>query len=304
MKVRPRNPVFLPLAKPSLPLAKLVPRQMSEFAPKGALAAMGALLLALSPGDSFAQDVDADTWIQLSGYYPKVDTKVGIARADDPDFRTLIDLESDLDLSDRDILPSLAAGTRLGGNWLIEGEYYRLKRSGERSIAREIVFDGVTYPVSAELSSSFASNVYRLAVGYSFVRQNNLELGASLGIHATDFTVKLQGEGRAAGGSITTEARARDVLAPLPTIGLYGAVSPAPKVLLGAKGDFLSLKIDDYDGRLINLQASASYAVTRNLKIGVLYRYVDYRLDVEKERYTGRMAYKFQGPGLFLGLQF
>lgn len=251
-----------------------------------------------------AQQIDDDYWIQAGVYFPDVDTEVSIAPPDDPDFKTLLDLESDLDLSDRDSLPSFTAGMRISEHWQIQGEFYTLKRSGTTSLGRDIIFDGVTYPVSASVSSGFDSDVYRLSVGYSFLRQPNLEIGASLGVHATNFDVFIEGEAQAGNAGVSTEFRQRELLAPLPTVGLYLMASPLPRIGLGAQVDYLSLKVGDYDGKLLNLQAEATYAITGNVRIGAMYRYVDYQVDIEKERYTGRVAYTFNGPAVFLEVGF
>lgn|GEM_PF-332414 len=274
----------------------------TRIAPALASLLAGAGILACAP--AHAQSADDGTWIRLAGFLPDVDTKVSVARPDQVDFATLIDLESDLDLSDRDVLPAITVGTRLGGNWRVEGEFFRLRRSGEQSIAREIVFDGVTYPVAAAVSSEFNSDVYRLSFGYSFIREEKLEIGAALGIHATNFEVALSGEASAGGGAVSTQVRRRDVLAPLPTLGVYLAYEPIPSLHLGAQVDYLSLSIGDYDGELLNLEARASYAITGGVKIGALYRKVDYRLDITKRDYTGRMEYQFDGPALFLEFDF
>lgn len=86
----------------------------------------------------------------------------------------------------------------------------------------------------------------------------------------------------------------------MPTLGLYGAYQVAPRLLVGGRVDYLSLKVSDYDGRLINAEARLSYRVFDNVGAGVMYRYVDYNLDIEKERWNGEIAYKFKGPALFL----
>jgi len=86
----------------------------------------------------------------------------------------------------------------------------------------------------------------------------------------------------------------------MPTIGLFASYEVMPRLTLGGRLDFLSLGIDDYDGRLINAQAQLAYRFMKNIGAGVMYRYVDYRVDVEKERYTGRLTYSFSGPALFI----
>jgi hypothetical protein len=98
--------------------------------------------------------------------------------------------------------------------------------------------------------------------------------------------------------------RRRDVLAPLPTLGLFGTYEIANNLTLGGRVDFMSLGIDDYDGRLLNLLANLIYRFIENAGIGIGFRHVDYRVDVEKNDWVGRADYKFSGPTVFLSLGF
>jgi hypothetical protein len=106
----------------------------------------------------------------------------------------------------------------------------------------------------------------------------------------------LEGEGRVGDAAASVERRARSVLAPLPTVGVYGRYEPIPKLTLAARVDYLQLKISDYRGSLINVEASASYRVFPNVGIGAMYRHVDYQLDVDRDDWNGGVAYRFSGP--------
>jgi hypothetical protein len=215
-----------------------------------------------------------------------------------------IDLEGDLDLADRKGLPAFMAGARIGERWSIVGEYYGLDRSASANVKRDITFDDVVYPTGANVASSFDTKVYRVAVGYAFLQRETFELGASLGLHVTEFKITLQGEGRLGGTPVQSEIRKRDALAPLPTLGLYGAYAFTPRLTATARVDYLSLKVGDYDGRLTNSEIRLNYRVFDHVGFGAGYRYVDYNLDIDKERWNGEMAYKFKGPVLFVQAAF
>ena len=263
-----------------------------------ALLATGA---ALHAAPAAAQGMDDNYWLEVAFYWPSVDTSLQLNSTTNNTIGTDVDFESDLNLDKGEALPALEAGARLGRNWRLTAEYFALGRSGEASLSRNIVVEDVTYPVNAVVNSEFDSDVYRFSVGYSFVRNDSVELGGAHGLHATDFTVSLTGLGSVNGSPVaTTQTRAKDFLAPLPTIGLYGNYEVAPGFVLGANVDFLSLKVGDYDGRLVNAQVELSYQVARNFAIGANYRYVDYRVDVEKDTYTGRLTYQFNGPSVFV----
>lgn len=264
------------------------------------LALLGcASIMAFGAGASqaSAQTLAKDYWINGQAYYPKVDTNVRVTAETAQEIGTDIDFETDLGFDDRDFLPAVTVGARF--NRVVVGfDYFRLKRSSTAELAREITFDDTTYPLNAEVTSGFNSNIYRLTVGYSFVRKEDLEIGAALGVHATRFTMSIEGE--AAGQEFDAEltARSRKVLAPLPTVGLYGTWRIADRLETTGRVDYLSLKIGDYDGKLVNAQLGVNYLITDNIALGVAYRYVDYRLGVDKEFWNGRVRYRLNGPAI------
>ena len=91
---------------------------------------------------------------------------------------------------------------------------------------------------------------------------------------------------------------------PLPTLGLYGTFAVMPQLLLRGRVDFLSLKYEDYDGRLVNWMGAVDWRFTRNFGAGLGYRYVDYRLDATKPDFRGQVKYRFKGPTIFVNAAF
>lgn len=261
--------------------------------------ALGAMCLAAVP--AHGQSLDDKFWVEVSAYWATVDSSIRVEPRNATIPGTVIDFESDLDLDNRKALPALFAGAKLGDNWVIGLEYYSLNRSATRSVSRQLVFDDVTFPVSASVSSKFDSDIYRMTVGYTFYRTEDAEIGGAIGAHVTDFEIALTGEAQVGSGtSVQSATRRRAALAPLPTLGLFGSVRVAPQVTLSARADYLSLSVDKYDGRLLNAQAAATYRAFKNVGVGIAYRYVDYRVDVDKDDWQGRLKYKFRGPALFL----
>jgi hypothetical protein len=270
---------------------------------KGGLAMVAVLGGAAWTSAANAQLASDRYWLEVQAFWPDIDTQVSVSSADGAR-GTSIDLESDLDLRDRKSLPAIYAGARIGDRWSVIGEYYSLNRSGSASASRDIVFDDVTFPAGVSIASQFDTDVYRLAVGYSFVRNDKADFGVAVGLHATQFTVGLEGQGQVGGAAIQTENRKRDALAPLPTVGVFGSYQVAPKVAIAGRIDYLSLKVSDYDGRLVNAQASVTYRLFKNIGIGAMYRYVDYDLGIEKDRWNGDISYQFKGPAIFLQAAF
>jgi hypothetical protein len=264
----------------------------------------GALSLFVPTAAQAEQDGSESFWLRIDGYRPNVDSSVKIGNPVTGQEGTLIDLESDLSLRKRKTLPSIAAGFSIGDSWQVNGEFYELARKGSIILDEEIEFDGAVYPVSANVESQFSSKIYRLTVGYLVSKGDNHQLGVSVGAHITEFAGSLAGEIAANGSSAQIATRRREVLAPLPTLGIYGSVEPIPRVILGGRADYLSLKVNDYKGRLLNLEVSAGYRLSDKLTMGVGYRRVDYRLKVDKPKWNGEIDYKFDGPSLFMRIGF
>lgn len=278
-----------------------MPRKTQKRALFGSGSAIAVAMLAAPQASG--QSLDNDYWINVQAYYPKVDTDVRVTADIADTIGTDIDLERDLSLDDRDILPAVTVGSRFG-KIVVGFDFYKLNRDGVVELGRDINFDDVTFPLNARVESGFDSDVYRLTVGYSFIQRTDLEVGAALGLHATDFTVSISGEIAGNEFEAESEARRRSILAPLPTVGLYGTWRIGRNFEANGRVDYLSLNIDDYDGELINAQAGINYAITRNIAIGAAYRYVRYRIGVDKELWNGRMTYELNGPALIAQASF
>lgn len=265
-----------------------------------ALAAAGVASLAAAPAS--AQALDERFWLEGSGYFPGIETKINVSRPGFPG--TDIDVENDLGMEDTDTLPAVYAGWRFSPRWILTGEFYALDRDANVTLGRTIEFDGSTYPVGVSIDSRIASDVYRATIGYSFIHNDYSELGASIGLHATDFDIELTGEAQVGPAVRQVVTRRREFLAPMPTVGVYGTYEVTPKVILNGRVDFLSLEVDEYGGGITNAQASVSYRFTKMFSAGLAYRYVAYDLQVEKTDYNADIDYNFSGPSIFARVSF
>jgi len=277
--------------------SKRVVRGLAVWQAALALAAMLACGGAAAQGaGGVAHPALTDQWhFQLGAYVAKVDT-TAFLNSTAGTRGTQLNFEDDLGFDDSKTMPAFLAAVRLGERWKIEFEYLSLSRDSSRAINRTINWGDRTYTVGTVVSSNFDSDVYRLSAGYSFIKDSQKELGVSLGFHVTDFSLGLAATG--------VGAQAADAIAPLPTIGLYGAYAFTPKWLLSGRLDYFSLNYGDYDGSLVNVSAGVDYRFTRNFGIGVAYRYIDYDVTVTKSNFNGGVEYKFNGPMVYVNASF
>jgi len=264
------------------------------FSPRSVAAAAALLCWSATASAEGPQD---RYWFGLEYFYPTISSTARLDNTATARPGTEVRLEDELALSDRKGTPYINLGMRLGENWRIEFEYYALKRDATKTITRDIDWGDVTYPVGATINTKFDSTIYRLTGGWSFIRNQQAEAGLSFGLHSTDFKTHLSGQ-TTGGAGFQTEGF--DQLVPLPTVGLYGSYLVAPQVILRGRVDFLSLKYQDYDGRLMNWMGAVDWRVTKNFGVGVGYRYVDYKLEATKSNFTGEVQYTFKGPTLYV----
>lgn len=252
-----------------------------------------ASLLPLAP--AAAQDMpDADRFFLRGGlFFPKMDTSVRIDPNNSNGTGSAISLEKDLDFDERPVMAFGEAGWRFSDNWRVTFEYFGLDRGETAVIDRDLVIGDTTYPINASVKGSFKSNVYKVQVGYSIVRSEKAELGVSLGAHLTDFATSL--EGQAVGGA-AVKTETRSILAPLPNVGAFGYVRLFGPVNLTGRVNWLQLKIDNYKGGLTDADVGLAWHLARHFSATASWRIINYRLDVEREQFEGRIRYRFSGP--------
>ena len=167
-----------------------------------------------------------DRWtLEIGAYSPTVETT---AHLNGPFGNgTTVNFEEDLNLKDRKTSATVLGKVRIGDRWRIEAEYFGLDRGGSRAINRTITWGDNVYPIGTTVSSTFDTDIFRLAGGYSFVKNDTAEVGIALGLHATDFRLSL--------GATGVGTQQADALAPLPTVGLYASYAFSPRADLGTR---------------------------------------------------------------------
>jgi hypothetical protein len=233
-----------------------------------------------------------------------VDTRIRVDPVRGDGIGADLDLEDDLGLRETPDIGFVEGGYRFAPRWKINYEYITLSRNRSVSLARDIAVGDTVFPVAATVSGSFASRLYKAHVTWFPVRTDQAEIGLSLGAHVTEFRLVVEGEGTI--GNVAGGAREerREVTAPLPNLGISGSYEVIDRVRLSAKANYLQLEVDELTGGLTDFEASVAYEVTENFAIGAGYRSLGYRLDVERERFEGKVRYEFEGPFAFVMASF
>jgi hypothetical protein len=232
--------------------------------------------------------------VRLGGFYSSADTRL---RIDGSGGRpgTEISLDDDLGFAKEKALPAFDLVWRISPRHRLELGYVRLARDAQKSLSGQIDFGDTTFPVSANVSSTFDSDVWKLTYGWSFWREDSSELALLLGVHTTKFEVALSSS-----TASRTLYEATDRTVPLPTIGLQGTWALDPQWRFTGAVQAFSLKYGDYDGSLVNASLAGEYRFDRNWLIGAGYTTYGHNLDVSGGKAKGSFDYNFSGPVIYV----
>lgn len=263
-------------------------------------AALGGLTLSIA-APLGAQEIDPDPrfWAEGGVYFPDTNTTVALSLPDS-DNGTEISLEEDLGFDTGVDSFDLTLGAKIDDDFFVEASFFDLDRTTTATLDRTITVEDAVFDVGAAVGSVFSSQIYRVTIGYKIVADPKWDLSVALGAHLTDFTFGIAGAASVNEAGVSGVERGQDFLAPLPTLVGQAKLRPIKWLELRGRADYLDLTIDRYNGRLINLEASATAAITNNVAVGAAYRYTDYRLDIDATRFDGRIEYEFDGPRVFL----
>jgi hypothetical protein len=241
--------------------------------------------------------------INAGSYLADLDTQAGVGVGNS--LGTVINFEDLLNIE------QYQTTFRLGGFWrfsksgkhAISLGYVGISREGTNVLEEEIEFDGKTYRVGGVLDSEFKTQTLGLGYRYSFVNTGRTEAGFTAGLSTYAFEIALDGElaVEQPGFAKQTEraAAAEEILAPLPTVGMFINYGVTPRFIVKLHAAFLNIDIADYKGQVVDSGFALEYYFIRNLGVGLGAA----RTDIEAS-YTGdspwKVGYRQGGVTIYL----
>lgn len=227
---------------------------------------------------------------------------------------TYLPLEDDLGLSSNQTAFDALARVRLFDRWMIEGAYFTVPRTASVNFAREIDFGHYTFDVSGGVEGKMDLASYRLALGYTFYKVPNAEVGVAASVYVSDYTAQLAGHVTVNGSTAGYKTETYDAPAPMPAIGLYANYALSPRWLLTGRVDYIDFdlsttrwfgaELQDVGGHIVAIEATAEYRIFDNVGLGAGYRYMDVAIDADSEGLHGEVGYKLSMPTAFVRVDF
>lgn len=267
------------------------------------------LLLGVSmlAGSQFAYAVDADAdanpvftnrmLLGAGAFWASTDAIIGAEDLNSP-LKAEINF-NDLGLDDSDATPMAYALLRLGNRWRIELDYANIEQDGSGYID-SVDVGGITVPVGGTIASYVNTRFITTRLGFSVVRNETLELGVSAGVSAASIEAGVAGSIDDVGsgaGNVSADV-------PLPSLGIYGTLALTKKLSIGGRAGLFSIEVGDDTGDLQDFFASIDYFFTKNIGVGLAYKYIDIDVKIKEDAY--RQVYKINqsGPVAYLTIGF
>jgi hypothetical protein len=213
---------------------------------------------------------------------------------------TPINLEHELGFSEQ-------TSFRVDGYWRfakrhkIRVMYFDESRGSTSTLDRDIVFDGVTYPLNANLSTRIDRYIVEGAYEYAFLRGEHYELAASIGVHDIGFKLTLAA---VANNVNLTQSRNANANGPLPVVGLHYVWQFTPKLDLDALVQFFQLKVNQFDGNLQEYNVSVVYMPWKSVGIGAGWNAFVTHVSVDQNSFSGNLYWKYSGLRVYARFSF
>ena len=203
---------------------------------------------------------------------------------------------SQVGLDDSSTSPFLAARWRFTDRWRFDFTYDSVIVDGDRTVSRDIDFGFITIPASATAESALKIRNYSGFVGYSFIKDEQSELGARFGLTVMDAEFSLRGAANVSGRTGSTGKQKADVVGPIPTLGIYGTYALSNQWTIDGSIDGLAGELGAYSGHYLAGTANLTYWINDTFALAVGYRYVDGKLEHDGDIMNKAVKIQYSGP--------
>lgn len=193
---------------------------------------------------------------------------------------------------------------RMTDRWRIEANFYGIGNSNRREIEKTIEWGDVDFEAGTRVKMKLDTDVFRTAVGYSFMKDDRVELGAGIGIHYLNLDVTLSGNTTVNGETVLDTSRKGSLDGFAPNLAFYGGYAFSDQWMLTGRVDWMSASIDKIDGDLLRLGANILYQPFEHLGFGIGYDYLDANITYTKGDKKVSVDGNIQGPAVFVTLSF
>jgi hypothetical protein len=207
---------------------------------------------------------------------------------------TEIDGEDVLGLSREKIQPRASARWRPGRRHEIELGYQFARRTGEKTLERDIVVADSAYTVGVNLKSTFRTDQVFAAYRFAIRARERTQLGVGVGIGVFPFKLEVD-RLVSAGGSEVISSNERSLRGPFGSLGIYGRFLLGDRWYLESDLRGIAIKIDRIKASVVEGNLAGRYFLSDKLAMELGYGISAVTLTVDppedREGFFGRVDY-------------
>lgn len=221
---------------------------------------------------------------------------------------TVLDMEEALGLDDR------RADVRLDGYWRfsrrhrIDWGLYTSSREGTRTLDEDIVWNDVTYEANATIDSKYSISYLKAAYRFAFLRDDRAEVGLSAGFATMRLAAELAGEGTVTDNGVPQPVgfakEKKDVLAPVPVVGLYGSFVIREGLFFRPSAEFFSFSASGMQGNLVDARMTVDWFFTERWGVGLGFARTRIEYEDEESDPEVKLGAAYQGGVLYFSYSF
>jgi len=182
--------------------------------------------------------------------------------------------------------------------WSLWGQYFKNDAKGSRELIEDVEWNDLIFRDGTFVEGGVKIEVTRLFVGRSFVKNEQHDFGAGVGIHNLDLGAFIGGEVRINDATTGYQRADSDASQILPNLGAWYSFSPASRWALHGRVDWISANVGDYDGTMWNTNLGVNFQAWRHVGFDLSYQYFDIDLKVDKSDWSGEVKLTYSGPVL------
>jgi len=206
-----------------------------------------------------------------------------------------IDFEESFGLKKSDEVFSLNFGWRFGEKWQLGAQYFRSSGEQGKFLQEDVEWNDITFGQGTGIVAGQEFQLIRTFFARKFRSSDQHEFGLGLGIHWLEVGASIEGNAVVNGVPAGFRRESVSAKAPLPNIGAWYMYSFSKKWALRVRMDWLSAKVGEYDGTLINAAAGLNYQIFEHAGFGLSYNLFDLDLNINKRGWHGNVNTAYEG---------
>jgi hypothetical protein len=224
-------------------------------------------------------------------------------------FDSTIDFEGVLGFHETASVGWAAGLWRISRRNHVEVVWNRATRDVIRSeLPDDITFGEVTFDAGTEVDAFFDTWFIGASYRFAFVATPVVEFGPLIGLVAINLStgIGISESDSGTGGDVAggTDRREGKFTAPAILPGAFVSLRPSPRLMIHARGGYVSADFGNINGEFVQVQAGADFMLTRWIGVGGSYSYNRVSVSVDDDDFRGDVRFSFNGPQVYAVLAF